>query len=353
MTHLKYSEQHSQQFPKFPNESASKSHDSVIHKLIGSSPQISKIKELILMIRETRVNVLIQGESGTGKEVVAKILWEQENTSLPFVAVNCAAIPENLIESILFGHEKGSFTGATERQIGKFELAQNGIIFLDEIGAMNYNLQAKFLRVLEQREFERIGSSRVFKTNCQIISASNENLKTLIQNKKFREDLYYRLKVFEINLPPLRERFIDIPDLVESFLEEFSEKYKKLMFGISQETKHVLNQYTWPGNVRELKNCIEYAFILEKSKQIQCTSLPNDIRNLRFTQPLSKKDGTDFSYQKENFEKDLILSALKENKGVINKTYTKLGMSKPTLINKIRNYQIDVPRIKLESREGY
>ncbi len=235
--------------------------------LIGKSPVMEKLFEKIQLVADSRASVLITGESGTGKEMIASsIHYNSSRADGPFIKINCAAIPENLLESELFGHKKGSFTGAIADKKGKFELADNGTIFLDEIGEMDLNLQSKLLRVLQEREIEAVGSTKTKKVDVRIIAATNANLEDLIAKKKFRTDLYYRLNVVNINTPPLRERTEDIPLLIHHFLEKYSRENGKSIKGLTREASRLLLRYSWPGNVRELENVIERAVVLSQNE---------------------------------------------------------------------------------------
>ncbi|MCX7999898.1 MAG: sigma-54 dependent transcriptional regulator, partial [Leptospiraceae bacterium] len=235
--------------------------------IIGKSKSMEKIFEKIRLIADSRASVLIVGESGTGKEMIASAIHYNSNRSeKPFIKINCAAIPENLLESELFGHTKGSFTGAYSDKKGKFELADGGTIFLDEIGEMDINLQSKLLRVLQEKEIEAIGSHKVKKVDVRVIAATNANLEELIAQKRFRSDLFYRLNVVNIQLPPLRERTEDIPILVTHFVEKYSKENNKNIHGITKEAFKLLLAYSWPGNVRELENMIERAIVLSQNE---------------------------------------------------------------------------------------
>ena len=236
---------------------------------IGASPAIKGVLEMIASVAGSKTTVLITGESGTGKELVARLIHDSSDSAKkPFVKINCAAIPDTLLESELFGHKKGAFTGATADKIGKFELADNGTIFLDEIGDMNLNLQSKLLRVLQERQFEKIGCNKSVTVDVRIIAATNQNLQKMINEGAFREDLYYRLNVFPIKIPPLRERRDDILPIAEHFIREFNAEFKKSVVKISDDMKNIIMNYSFPGNVRELSNMIERAMILAKGNEI-------------------------------------------------------------------------------------
>ncbi|MBP5468082.1 MAG: sigma-54-dependent Fis family transcriptional regulator [Candidatus Riflebacteria bacterium] len=248
-------------------------------KIIGSSKAISSVLDLVSKVAGNDVTVLITGESGTGKEMVATAInSESQRRNKPYLKMNCAAIPSELLESQLFGHERGAFTGAISRQEGCFERANGGSLFLDEIGDMSMMTQTKLLRVLQEQEFERIGGSTTIKVDVRIMAATNKSLLEEIKKGRFREDLYYRLNVVEIHIPPLRERIEDIPEIVDSFLNEFKEKYNKQEISISRNAMSVLTAYSWPGNVRELRNVIERATVLSRSNIIEADDFPEKIR---------------------------------------------------------------------------
>ncbi len=248
-------------------------------KIIGSSKAIQSVLDLVSKVAGNDVTVLITGESGTGKEMVATAInSESQRRNKPYLKMNCAAIPSELLESQLFGHERGAFTGAISRQEGCFERANGGSLFLDEIGDMAMMTQTKLLRVLQEQEFERIGGSSTIKVDVRIMAATNKSLLEEIKKGRFREDLYYRLNVVEIHIPPLRERIEDIPEIVESFLDEFREKYNKQDLEISKNAMSVLTAYSWPGNVRELRNVIERATVLSRGNVIEMDDFPDKIR---------------------------------------------------------------------------
>ena len=248
-------------------------------KIIGSSKAITEVLDLVSKVAGNDVTVLITGESGTGKEMVATAInSESSRKTKPYLKMNCAAIPSELLESQLFGHERGAFTGAISRQEGCFERANGGSLFLDEIGDMSMMTQTKLLRVLQEQEFERIGGSTTIKVGVRIMAATNKNLLEEIKKGRFREDLYYRLNVVEIHIPPLRERIEDIPEIVNSFLEEFKEKYNKPELTVSSNAMSVMTTYSWPGNVRELRNVIERATVLSRTNVIEPDDFPDKIR---------------------------------------------------------------------------
>ncbi|MBI4698656.1 MAG: sigma-54-dependent Fis family transcriptional regulator [Nitrospirae bacterium] len=314
---------------------------SISHRLeiVGESPKIKDLKQMISTAGTSQGRVIIYGESGTGKELVARALHQaSDRRSNDFVEVNCAAIPQELIESELFGHEKGSFTGAFERKKGKFELSDEGTLFLDEIGDMSLTTQAKVLRVIETQEFQRVGGSKTIKVDVRILAATNKDLNEEIKKGNFREDLYFRLNVIPINVPPLRDRKDDIPLLVEYFLRNFAQQYGQKTKQISKNTLQALLDYDWPGNVRELKNTIERLMIMT----------PSDMIDLKYI-PSLKESKTDFygcktlREARDNFEKDFILKKLHDNNWNISKTADDLEIERSNLHRKIKSLGIEVP----------
>jgi len=241
----------------------------LLGNLVCRSPGMRKVRAQIMQVASARSTILIRGPSGVGKELVAKAIhYNSARRDAPFIAINCSAIPVTLIESELFGHERGSFTGAYERQKGKFELADGGTIFLDEIGEMNLETQAKLLRVLEEREFMRVGGGREVRVDVRVLAATNSDLESMIARRRFREDLYFRLKVVPIHLPPLRDRFEDLPVLVAHFMAEFSGAFHKGFVGVSKGAMDAIRAYEWPGNIRELRNCMERAVLLHEGEEL-------------------------------------------------------------------------------------
>jgi DNA-binding NtrC family response regulator len=246
------------------------------HRIIGNTPEMRKVYETIEAVRDSSSSVLISGETGTGKELVARALhFSGSRKDTPFVAVNCAAIPRELMESELFGYEKGAFTGAISRRIGKFEEAVNGVVFLDEVGELELSLQAKLLRAFQEREIERLGSNRRIKVEFRLICSTNRDLRKEVLNNRFREDLFYRLNVIEIKVPPLRERLDDIPLLVSEFVHEFCLREKKTL-RVSEEVMETFQRHRWPGNIRQLRNVIERAVVLTNGKAITTKDLPEE-----------------------------------------------------------------------------
>jgi two-component system nitrogen regulation response regulator NtrX len=308
-------------------------------KLVGDSPKMKHLREQIHMAAASNSRVLILGESGTGKELAAHLLHEMSpRADKPFIEVNCAAIPQELIESELFGHEKGSFTGAFEKKKGKFQLADGGTLFLDEIGDMSLQTQSKVLRVIETQEFQRVGGSKNIKVDVRIISATNKDLKEEVAQGRFREDLYFRLNVIPITIPALRERMEDIPALVKHFLDAFAVEYKQQAKEISTETLKTLTKHSWPGNIRELKNILERLVIMTTSKAITQGDF--------FAFDSSRSDYfacNKLKEAREAFEKDFIITKLKENAWNISKTAELLDMERSNLHRKIKVYNIKIP----------
>ncbi|GMV50095.1 sigma-54-dependent Fis family transcriptional regulator [Nitrospirales bacterium NOB] len=306
------------------------------HNLIGKSPAMQEIYAKIEQVADSRTTVLVTGESGTGKELVAKAIhYNSGRKERPFVALNCAALPETLIESELFGHEKGSFTDATARRVGQFELAHTGTLFLDEIGDLSPTTQAKLLRVLQEREFTRIGGVQSIKVDVRIVAATNKNLDEMVRKGQFREDLYYRINVIALYLPPLRERGEDIPLLAKHFLTKRIEEEHRAPQEFTKDALELLSRYPWPGNVREMENIIEQAFIWSKGSQtITPEHLPNILRtDIRST---SLRDDTlagRLSLEKAvmEFERDIILDALKRTNYVQTHAAAMLGISRRML----------------------
>jgi two-component system nitrogen regulation response regulator NtrX len=309
------------------------------YRLIGNSTKMELLKEQINMAAQSNSRVLIMGESGSGKELVARLLHENSRCAgKPFIEVNCAAIPHELIESELFGHEKGSFTGAFESKKGKFELADRGTLFLDEVGDMSTSAQSKVLRIIETQEFQRVGGSKNIKVDVRIISATNKDLKEEVKKSNFREDLLYRLDVIPIVIPPLRERKEDIPLLVEYFLESFATEYGKRQKKIAPDALKMLEAHDWPGNIRELRNVIERLVIMTPSDTI--TS-----KNLVVSEP-TRQDYLAYKTLKEArdaFEKDFITKRLEENNWNVSKTAEILQVERSNLHKKIKAYNIKVP----------
>ena len=320
---------------------------SAADAIVGRSAALASVLQEVNLVADTDTTVLIQGETGTGKELVARALHDlSRRREMPFQRINCAAIPRDLLESDLFGHEKGSFTGAIAQKIGRFELAGQGTIFLDEIGEMPLDLQPKLLRVLQEREFERLGSARMLRMNARVIAATNRDLATMVEERKFREDLFYRLSVFPIRVPALRERREDIPLLVSHLVERFASRMNKRIDSIPPETMQALMRYAWPGNIRELQNVIERAVVLYDGQ----TFLVDETRLKRET-PQLPLPGATFTTALAEREKEIIEAALVESRGRISGpsgAATKLGIPRQTLDSKIASLQISKSRFKVQ-----
>ena len=356
--------------------------------IVGGSSQLKQVFDVIYKLAKVDTSVLIRGESGTGKELVARALhYNSHRKHGPFVAINCAAIPESLIESELFGHEKGAFTGADRRKLGKFAQAEGGTLFLDEIGDISPATQVKLLRVLQERSYALVGGSQDVKTDVRIVAATHKPLEQMITENKFRADLYYRLNVLPIQLPPLRDRKEDIHDLCQYLLKKFNKSHKRKINGISDDAMRLLMQYTWPGNIRELENSVERAFILESSDILQMKSFDlqldglgdnragtTDQTNLSSTGSMiqspvfadeiaasraapgntqgAESQATGFSFirdddelnfpaLKDRFEREFLVKALTAYNGRINQTAEATQMTKVTLLRKLEKYGID------------
>jgi len=314
--------------------------------IIGISPNIEEVFEVIDRVGPTKATVLIRGESGTGKELVAKAIhFRSSRASMPFIKMNCAALPDTLLESELFGYERGAFTGAREMKKGRFELANGGTIFLDEIGDISLSMQTKLLRVIQEKCFERLGGVKTIEVDVRIIAATNRNLENGIKEKKFREDLYYRLNVVPIFMPSLRDRKEDIPLLVEHFLRQFNKEHNK-SFKLSEQAMQLLMHYDWPGNVRELENIIERAVIMAKSKVINVNDLPIPIASSEVVGSVSETaERTTQRYYKldtvvENIEKEKIIDALKRAGGVKARAAHALGITQRQIGYKMKKYGI-------------
>lgn len=323
--------------------------DDVESEFVGNTAKMKEVFHLIFKLCKVDTTVLIRGENGTGKELVARAIhFNSPRKAGAFIAINCGAIPEALMESELFGHEKGAFTGAVERKIGKFQMANNGTLFLDEIGELKPDMQVKLLRVLQDKKFTPVGGTREVKTNTRIVAATNRNLEKMMEDGDFREDLFYRLNVMPIFMPPLRARTEDIPQLIQHFIRKFSKAHGNHIQDITADALEMLKNYRWPGNIRELENVIERAFIVESSSQITVQSLPENIQASR-PAPAPEKTTTvgyqgplDFDAFKEGMEKEFILNALRANNGRINQTVAQANIPKNTLLRKIRKYGINV-----------
>jgi Nif-specific regulatory protein len=310
--------------------------------IIGTSGPVRQMYEQMAQVAATNTTVLIRGESGTGKEMVAHAIhYNSPRANKPFVKVSCAALPDSLIESELFGYEKGAFTGAEQRKKGRFELAEGGTLFLDEIGDINLATQVKLLRVLQEREFERLGSTETIKVNVRLIAATNKDMERAIAAGTFREDLYYRLNVFTIFVPPLRERKADLLQLVDHFLEKFSREHHKSIKRISTPAIDMLMSYHWPGNVRELENTLERAVLMCDSQVVHGHHLPPSLQTAEASGTVTRVSLSDAV---AGFEKDLIQDALKTTRGNRAKAARLLDTTERVLNYKVRKYAVDVKR---------
>ena len=310
-----------------------------LENIVGESPAMKEIFEIVQQVAPTRATILLGGESGTGKELVAKAIHQlSPRAKQPFVTVHCAALAPTLLESELFGHERGAFTGAHERRIGRFEQAQGGTLFLDEIGEIDASIQVKLLRFLGERTFERVGSNKTLTADVRLVAATNKNLEELVKAGKFREDLFFRLRVVEINLPPLRERAGDIPLLAQNFLREFAGENNKSVNDFTADALQLLMNYNWPGNVRELRTAIEHAVVLCRGEKISARDLPPSVRG-------GRTDKAQSSPQKaltvKEAEKQLIERALKDTNGNRTLAAKKIGMSRRTFHRKLHAYHLE------------
>lgn len=312
------------------------------HEIVGKSPAIQKVFDMIEKLKDVDTSVMIYGESGTGKELAAQALHQSgRRAQKRFVAINCAAIPESLLEEELFGHKKGSFTGAIQDKKGKFEVADKGTVFLDEIGDMPLGLQGKLLRVLQQKEFSPLGSNEVRKLDVRVVAATNRDLEHMVQEGTFREDLYYRLNVISITMPALRERREDIPLLSGHFLRRFEKEQNREKIAVSPEAMAVLMEYNYPGNVRQLANILEYAVILSGNGRIEVEDLPDAVRGRRKSAEKSVPlEGQLANRTIREVEELMIREALRRNNGRREQTAQELGISMRGLYNKIREYDI-------------
>jgi two-component system nitrogen regulation response regulator NtrX len=312
------------------------------HQILGKSAPIKKLKQQIQVAAPTNGWVLITGENGTGKEMVAKqIHLQSKRAEKPFVEVNCAAIPEELIESELFGHEKGAFTGAIAQKRGKFELANEGTIFLDEIADMSLRTQAKILRILQEHKFERVGGTDTIDVDVRVIAASNKSLEREIQEGHFREDLYYRLNVIPFHVPPLRERREDLPILAKAFVEEFCAESGARRKQIAPRAMSRLQSYGWPGNVRELRNLIERLVLMTPGPKIRAEDLPQDLGD---REQRDDSEGITLGEARKDFEREFLIARLRENDWNISRTAEGIGIARESLSRKVRSLEIKVPR---------
>lgn len=313
-----------------------------IENLIGSTPIMRQVFDKIQQVANSRATVLIEGESGTGKELVAKALHQlssrKENA---FIPVHCAALSPQLLESELFGHEKGAFTGAMEKRIGRFEEAHHGTLFLDEIGEIDATTQVKLLRVLGERVIQRVGSNQTMTVDVRVIAATNRDLEEMVKEQKFRDDLFFRLNVIRILLPPLRERKEDIPLLVESFIKQLAKENQKKVTSLATEALQVLLQYHWPGNIRELRMAIEHGVVLAKGSEIQLHDLPERVFATAPAALSAKNCTIPESLNLEAMEKKFIVLALRASQGNRTEAAEKLGISRRTLHRKLLEYKIE------------
>ena len=315
-----------------------------LENIIGESEPMQRVMDIVRQVAPARATVLIHGESGTGKELLAKAIHQLSPRSVkPMVTVHCAALSPTLLESELFGHEKGAFTGAHERRIGRFEQAEGGTLFLDEIGEVDETTQVKLLRFLGERSFERVGGNKTLSADVRIVVATNKNLKELVEKGEFREDLYFRLNVVELWAPPLRERLDDIPILALYFLREFAIENAKSISDFTADALEAMIRYDWPGNVRELRTAIEHAVVLSKNEMIQLTDLPHSVQSrgiiqneVQMNQPIIGKGVT-----LEEAEKQLIIRTIKECSGNRTAAAKKIGISRRTLHRKLHRYGLE------------
>ncbi len=319
-----------------------------VGNIVGTSSRMRQVFEMVQRVAKSNATILIRGESGTGKELVASALhYSSQRASKPFIKVNLAALPETLVESELFGHERGAFTGALQRKQGRFELAQGGTIFLDEIGDLTPNVQLKLLRVIQEREFTRLGGTSTLKADVRLITATHRDLERAVAEGAFREDLYYRLNVFPIYLPPLRERRADIPLLAEHFLGKYAGEHQKKGLRLSTPALDLLMQYPWPGNVRELENIVERAVLVCDEDTILSVHLP---RSLQRQEPGEGRNG--LAMQVANLEKELISEALRQTRGNQSQAAKMLNTSLRILGYKIKQYALDHKRFRAKGKES-
>jgi DNA-binding NtrC family response regulator len=317
--------------------------------IITSDKKMNDIFAMVTKVLNNDITVLINGESGTGKELIARAIhYNGIRKDQPFVVVNCASIPRELLESELFGHEKGSFTGAYQKKVGKFEYAQGGTLFLDEISEMEVSLQAKILRLVQEKEFERVGGNEIIRSDVRIISATNKDLKECVDNGEFREDLYYRLNSFPLMLPPLRDRRRDVILLINHFIEKFNKKFNKSVKGFNKKSLKYMYDYEWPGNIRELENTVERCMVLNDNDYIDEQVLPpqilntNGSSNIRLSGPLFSEDSPVIPFEK--LKEEAIKHALKVTNGNIVEAAKKLNVGRATIYRIIEKYNIDAKR---------
>lgn len=315
------------------------------HDIIGQSNKMREVFDLVEKVADCNSTILLNGETGTGKGLVAKAIHQKSKRKIkPFISINCGAIPENLLESELFGHVRGAFTGATSSKQGKFELADGGTILLDEIGDMSSDLQVKVLKVLEEGEFEQVGGAKTIKVDVRIIAATHRDLCEEVQKGNFREDLYYRLYVIPLMLPSLQERKSDIPYLVSYFIEQSNQKNDRQVTEIAEDAMAIMMGYPWPGNVRELKNMVERMVVLKGNGKISAADLPVELKKVQQYEPTSTIEISDkgicLNSAVTEFEKALILQSLEKTKWVKNKAAKLLHLNRTTLVEKIKRHQL-------------
>jgi DNA-binding NtrC family response regulator len=313
-----------------------------LEQIIGSTPRMEEVFDLVRQVAPSRATVLITGESGTGKELIAKAIHQlSPRKNAAMVSVHCAQLSPTLLESELFGHEKGSFTGAHERRIGRFEQAQGGTLFLDEIGEIDGLIQVKLLRFLGERTFERVGSNKTITADVRLVTATNKNLAQLVKEGSFREDLFFRLRVIEIHMPALRDRIADVPLLAQAFVKEFAEENSKKVSAIAPDAMDALNRYKWPGNVRELRAAVEHAVVMCRGDTISWRDLPANVRSGIADDIAQDGSITSGDLTVKEAEKQLIIRALKDTGGNRSVAAKKLGMSRRTLHRKLHTYQLE------------
>ncbi|MDW7679175.1 MAG: sigma-54 dependent transcriptional regulator, partial [bacterium] len=314
------------------------SRDGQVATIIGVSPVMQDIYDLVLKVAPTDSTVLITGETGVGKELIARAIhFHSQRNEQPFLTVDCCSLVESLFESELFGHVKGSFTGAIATKHGSFELANGGTFFFDEIGNISLNIQAKILRAIQEREIKRVGDTATIKVDVRVIAATNKDLNQTVAEGTFREDLFYRLSVIPIHVPGLRQRREDIIPLAEHFLEKYNQKRKKSLSGFNRDVEQLFIEYYWPGNVRELENVVERAVVIEEKQMVTVSSLPSNIRNLKST-PMEKDDSVK---SLEQLEREHILSTLEQTNWNRSKSARLLGIDRKTLYDKLKRYRIE------------
>jgi len=318
---------------------------SGFHDIIGQSRKMREVFDLVQKVADCDSTILLNGETGTGKGMVARAIHQRsKRRNKPFISINCGAIPENLLESELFGHVRGAFTGATSSKQGKFELADSGTILLDEIGDMSSDLQVKVLKVLEEGEFEQVGGAKTIKVDVRIIAATHRDLSEEVQKGNFREDLYYRLYVIPLMLPSLRDRRSDIPFLISHFMEQSNRKNDRSIHKITEEALGMMMGYAWPGNVRELKNMMERLVVLKGSGEISAQDLPSEIKSTHKYEPSTtieiSDEGICLNSAVTEFEKALILQSLEKTKWVKNKAAKLLHLNRTTLVEKIKRHHL-------------